>query len=330
MRLLSCEHTGDYRGLMSGVGRTFVEWPRRNAVVLVLPVLIGLLRSPQAPPLNAELAARVSHLLHTVLTTDDDGEKEAAKAEAKAIFTTSGLPTISDIGDEAAYEFVVLTCSPGPADFATKVLKTTKAAVARRMLPQDAALYCEARIRLERVKAEANQRRPTHPALRAQIEQLFVSDQAVRQTKDFDLAKMAEADHEHETALTAMFDTYGVPTYAMVGTEAAEQFAIMVQHQSPALRRKVLPKLKTNVDVGQADPGIYAMMFDRSRRDVGRMQRYGENLECNDQNPTLHESPIEDETHVNLRRARLGLMRIELYARLVRELSPTLCQPGHL
>jgi len=62
---------------------------------------------------------------------------------------------------------------------------------------------------------------------------------------------MAQADREHEAALTAMFDTYGVPTYAMVGTEAASQFATMVQHQSPALRRKVLPKLKTNVDAGK-------------------------------------------------------------------------------
>src|SRR5262249_13063665 len=76
--------------------------------------------------------------------------------------------------------------------------------------------------------------------------------------------------------LMAMFDKYGVPTYAMVGTEAASQFVTMIQHQSSAFRRKVLPKLKANVDAGQGDQGAFAMVYDRSRRDAGKKQRYGE------------------------------------------------------
>jgi hypothetical protein len=54
----------------------------------------------------------------------------------------------------------------------------------------------------------------------------------------------------------------------------------MIQHQSPEFRRKVLPKLKANVDAGQADPGSYAMVFDRSQTDTGKKQMYGENLTC--------------------------------------------------
>src|SRR5262249_61059697 len=167
-----------------------------------------------------------------------------------------------------------------------------------------------------------------NPVLRDEIERLFVSDQAVRKTEEFDPEKMAQADREHEAALMAMFDKYGVPTYAMVGTEAASQFVTMIQHQSSAFRRKVLPKLKANVDAGQGDPGAFAMVYDRSRRDAGKKQRYGENLECDGDNTTLHEPPIEDEAHVNLRRARLGLMRVELYARLVTEISPAFCPPA--
>jgi hypothetical protein len=111
----------------------------------------------------------------------------------------------------------------------------------------------------------------------------------------------------------------------MVGTEAASSFVTMVQHQPAEFRRKVLPKLKANVDRGQADAGNYAMVYDRSSRDAGRKQLYGENLECSVENPTLHEAPIEDEPHVNMRRARMGLMRIELYARMVLALSPAMC-----
>ena len=66
------------------------------------------------------MAARISQHLHTVLAADGEQE-EAAKADATQIFLKHGLPTIADVGDEAAYEFVVLMCSPGPPDFQAKV-----------------------------------------------------------------------------------------------------------------------------------------------------------------------------------------------------------------
>jgi hypothetical protein len=66
-------------------------------------------------------------------------------------------------------------------------------------------------------------------------------------------------------------------------------------------------------------------VYDRSSREAGRKQLYGMNLECNEENPTLHETPIEDEAHVNVRRARVGLMRVELYARWLIALWPVVC-----
>jgi hypothetical protein len=114
---------------------------------MTLTVLVALLFFPQRQPRDPGLAARVSQLLHTVLTTDDDKQKATAEAAAKEIFLTRGLPTIGEVGDEAAYEFVVLTCSPGPAPFRAEVLTKAKAAVLSRVLPLDAALYCETRIR---------------------------------------------------------------------------------------------------------------------------------------------------------------------------------------
>ena len=294
---------------------------------MTLPCLLTSLLALQSQPSDPALAARITQLLHTVLATDDDKQQEAAEAEAKQIFLKHGLPTIADVGDEASYEFVVLTCSAGPADFQAKILLKAKQAVSRQALAPDATLYCEARVRQEQVKARVKRHPPTHPALRDEIQRLLTTDQAVRQTKDFDASKMEEVDHEHEAPLKAMFERYGVPTYAMVGVEAASSFVIMVQHQSPEFRRRVLPKLKANVEAGQADSGYYAMVYDRSSREAGRKQLYGENLECNKENPTLHETPIEDEEHVNVRRARVGLMRVDLYARMVIELSPSVCPP---
>ena len=112
----------------------------------------------------------------------------------------------------------------------------------------------------------------------------------------------------------------------MVGVQAAKDFVVMVQHQSPEFRLAVLPKLKANVDAGQGEPGTYAMVYDRTQRDQGKKQLYGQQLECASGN-ALDVAPIDDGKNVNIRRAELGLMRIELYARLVRLQSPDLCRP---
>jgi hypothetical protein len=259
------------------------------------------------------------------MTTDDDSVERATTAEARQLFVQRGLPTVADVGDEAAYEFVVLICMNGPADVQTTVLAKAKRAVSRHDLSPDAERYCDARLRLERVKAHTTAHPPTNTALRDEIEGLYPTDQAVRQQKDFDTTGMQGVDREHAAALQAILDRYGVPTYAMVGTAAAGHFVVMLQHQPPEFRTLALPKLKTNVDAGQADPESYAMMYDRSRRDARLKQRFGEGLECTPQNPTPREAPIEDERHVNQRRADLGLIRVELYAHVLIETSPPIC-----
>ena len=292
---------------------------------MIFPFLLDFLLAVPPQPRDPALAERITQLLHTILVSNDETQGAAAEAEGKRIFQERGLPAISEVGEEAAYEFVVLTCSPGPAEFQATVLAKAKWALSRHALAADAVLYCEARARLEQVKARVQRHPPTHPILRDEIERLYTTDQAVRQTKD--MARMGQVDREHEGPLEVIFERYGVPTYAMVGVEAASSFVAMVQHQSPQLRRRVLPKLKANVEAGQADSGYYAMVYDRTSREAGRKQLYGENLECGSESPVLHETPIEDEEHVNVRRARVGLMRMELYARTVIELSTVVC-PG--
>jgi hypothetical protein len=86
----------------------------------------------------------------------------------------------------------------------------------------------------------------------------------------------------------------------------------------------VLPKLKSNVDAGQADPASYAAVYDRTQRDQGRSQLYGEQLECTSGKP-LELAPLQDPANVDRRRAELGLMRLAIYVRLVRLHSPDMC-----
>lgn len=153
---------------------------------------------------------------------------------------------------------------------------------------------------------------------------MYNLDQAVRQQNGFDLAKMEAVDRNHTASLQDILDEYGLPTYSMVGPSAAGEFVTMIQHQAPRFREEVLPKLKAEVDASEADPGSYALVHDRSQRDLGKKQLYGEQLEC-DRTGKMHEAPIDDESHVNQRRAELGLVRMELYSEIVAEQTSQLC-----
>jgi hypothetical protein len=187
--------------------------------MLLLPIMIFLLFQQERG--DAPLAARVQQLLHVVLTTDDEKQEEAAEAEAKDIFTKRGLPTIAAIGGDGAYEFVFLTCSTGSTEFHNQVLRKAQEGAKRHEVPADAASYCAAHVRQEEVKAGAEKQAVSNPALREDIERLFKADQAVRGNQAFDIAKMVQTDRERAAVLEEIFAKYGVPTYRMVGPQAA-------------------------------------------------------------------------------------------------------------
>ena len=295
-------------------------------LLAALATLGGCTARETAPPVkDTELAQRIDRLVETFLTSDD-GKEAAALSEAQLIYEREGIPTVAKVGDAAAYGFVLVNMLRQSPEFQAKFLESVRDAATRKKLPEDAVAFAEARFRQTATEDRYKTHLPSHPELRDQISRLLKDDQAVREREGFDARKMAEADRRTAGPLKTIFDRYGVPTYDMVGVQAAKDFVTMVQHQSPEFRRAVLPKLKANVDVGQADPGTYATVYDRSQRDQGKNQFYGEQLECTT-GKALEEAPIDDEANVNLRRAELGLMRVEIYARLVRLYSPEMCGP---
>ncbi|MDQ1470688.1 MAG: hypothetical protein QOJ99_2168 [Bryobacterales bacterium] len=269
----------------------------------------------QTAPRDPVLASRIQQLLHTFLLTDDPGDN--ARTAAQEIVRTRGLVSVDEVGDDAAYALVLLTCSP-------EVSILARQAAERNEVPEDAAALCEAHLRQKEVQTEYDKRRPDRPSLRDRIEVLFKADQSVRQ-RNSDIRAMVKTDARLKAELEAIFAKYGVPTFAMVGPSAASHFVVMVQHQSPEFRRRALPKLKANVDAGQADPASFAMVYDRTQTDSGSKQLYGENFTCDAAHPKLHVGPIEDEEHVDQRRAQLGMFRLALYAEVLNATSPDVC-----
>ncbi len=274
------------------------------------------------------LSAKIEALFETVLTADDESKEALAISQAKNIYVEHGLLTVGEGGDLPAYEFLVLLASEKlPLEFRAQVLTKAKEAASRHDIPSDAETFYEARLRLDKIKEQAKNHPTTNPDLREEIERMFKADQAVRQQLGFDPKKMAETDRQNAAPLQAILDKYGVPTFLMVGPQAAGDFITMIQHQLARFRQQVLPQLKAHVAASQADPQSYALVYDRSHGDLGEKQLYGENLECK-AGEKMHEAPIKDESHVNQRRAELGLIRVELYIRLVQETMSQFCAPA--
>lgn len=267
-------------------------------------------------PREVALGEHIVHLVKKTLTTDD----EAGEGEARKLYEKRGVLSTADVGEEGAYAFAFLLCSPGPLDFQERVLGSLRQAGGG--VPRDATEYCAAQVKTQAAKQRA--KAPSQPGLRDEINALAESDQAVRQVAGFSMARMQEVDAEHAAPLGKILKDRGVPGYSMVGPEAAGKFAVMIQHQPAEFRRVALPKLKGLVDRGEADPGVYAMMYDRAQRDAGLPQYYGEAMECENGGP-MHPAPMRDPTHVNQRRAKLGLMRVELYRQVAVAMSPPVC-----
>lgn len=297
-----------------------------SLALILVGCALALPASPAGAPEDAAKAAKIQKLLFTVLTTDNEGADAAAKAEMRAMFEQRGLPTIAEVGDEAAYEFVVLAFYQQPEDFRTRVLVEARQAAAKHEIPADALAFLEARLRIDRARAAAKKTPPTDPELRDTILRMAVADQDVRRPEGFDMDKMEAVDRENEAPLRDLIENHGVPTISQVGPKAAGAFVVLVQHQSAEFRRRILPGLKANVDAGEADAEAYALVYDRFERNEGRPQEYGTQLECNAKG-YLVEAPIDDSEGVDRRRAELGMVRVGLYERLIQQTQPNTC-PG--
>ena len=106
-----------------------------------------------------------------------------------------------------------------------------------------------------------------------------------------------------------------------MGTEAARDFVVLVQHQPPDLMRQVLPKLEAQLRDGNADPADFAMMFDRMQMYDRKPQRYGSNFECAPDKRHVP-TPIEQPATLDERRAAIGRMPMRLYTRLLLAMYP--------
>lgn len=125
----------------------------------------------------------------------------------------------------------------------------------------------------------------------------------------------------HKKRLEEIFEKYGYPGYDLVGKMGSQHFWLMVQHcdSDPAFQRRVLEKLKIEVDKKNADGSNYGLLTDRVKINSGEKQIYGTQVTYNSLGQAYPKN-LADSAGVNKRRAEVGLEPIEEYLNLMTQM----------
>ena len=126
-----------------------------------------------------------------------------------------------------------------------------------------------------------------------------------------------EAVHTRNAArMREILSQHGWPTRTLVGVDGEEAAWMVVMHAigDPDLLRKSLAVLENAVSAGEAPAWQFACLADRIAFFEGRPQRYGTQLDWDDEgyNSVYR---LEDSEHVNEFRATVGLGPLERIGR---------------
>ena len=126
-------------------------------------------------------------------------------------------------------------------------------------------------------------------------------------------------DTENTERLKAILETVSWQELEALSPEAASGAISIISHTSDmAFKRRMLEIFEPLVSAGKFDGHNYANLFDDVALAEGRLQRYGMNFDCID---GRHQpKPTEDMPGLNARRAAIGVMPIEAYAKSIEDM----------
>lgn len=117
--------------------------------------------------------------------------------------------------------------------------------------------------------------------------------------------KQAEIDRANRKRLEEILREHGWPGKSLVGEEGATAAFLILQHSPLEIQKRYFPLVKEAAAKGEARPAHAAMLEDRILMYEGKKQIYGTQLRKVEGRMELH--PVEDEEHVDARRAAVGL-----------------------
>ena len=164
----------------------------------------------------------------------------------------------------------------------------------------------------------------THPALRTALRQRADNDQRARdrwlasglRTDSKEAKATSQVDASNAAWLKREIARSGFPTPAQVGRQGVSDAWLLVQHADgdPDFQANVLGMLEPRVLEGDIPASDYAMLVARVRINQGKPQRYGTQFTSDpERSGGMRPSPVEDELHLDERRAHMGLMPLRDY-----------------
>lgn len=158
-----------------------------------------------------------------------------------------------------------------------------------------------------------------YPQIAAELKAMVEVDQDMREKNLQDDGVWDEGvDKRNTEKLKEIVAKIGWPIRSKVGEEGMQNAWLLVQHadRDKDFQIYCLELMKAE-STGEVDRKRIAYLEDRIRVNHGKLQLYG--TQFIDHEGIFGPRPIEDEEHVNERRAEMGMESIEEYTRKIHE-----------
>ncbi|HYJ44973.1 MAG TPA: VWA domain-containing protein, partial [Pyrinomonadaceae bacterium] len=150
--------------------------------------------------------------------------------------------------------------------------------------------------------------------LKADNQKLFQNIVAAGYTDEATVKQWKEARASNTARLCQLLKASGWPTVSLVGQEGvAAAFFLLKGSESFELQRELFPVVVAAVKKGEIEKADFAGLVDRLRLRTGLRQLFGTQVSIVKGFLVLY--PIEDEAHVDARRAQYGLIPLTRYLR---------------
>jgi hypothetical protein len=137
------------------------------------------------------------------------------------------------------------------------------------------------------------------------------------------LAGEAAVDAKNLPRISQIIHDYGWPGPDLVGRSASEAFWVLVQHGPASLLSQCLPFMKQAAERGELPLQDLALSVDRDLVSKGKKQIYGSQVHEIGASGEVETYPIDDEAHVDQRRADMGMGTLAEYkAMLIQTYAP--------
>ena len=123
---------------------------------------------------------------------------------------------------------------------------------------------------------------------------------------------------ENLERIDAIIREHGWPGASLVGEKASGSAWTVIQHADLATQKTYLPVMVKAADADELAWALLATTIDRIQVREGKRQTYG--TQFHQVNGELVPEQIEDETHVDERRKKVGLQPLAEYAALMKEM----------